>query len=70
MLNHSAWVRPIDMKLISNNPTDREHVLEVAKTLVRANVIAPAETYKPNLAAEALLSLSEQPTSTHYYLAV
>lgn len=60
IFNHGAWTSPLDEKTPDNKPTDSEHILEVAKTWVRATVIAPPETDNPDFAAKTLLSLSEQ----------
>lgn len=60
LFNHSAWTSPLDKQAPDDRLTDSKHVLEVAKTWVRATVIAPPETYNPDLAAKTLLSLSEQ----------
>ena len=60
LFNHSAWTSPVDLQAPDDKPTDSKRVLEVAKTWVRATVIASPETYNPDLAAKTLLGLSEQ----------
>lgn len=60
LFNHSAWTSPLDKQAPDKKPTDSKRILEVAKTWVRATVIAAPETYNPDLAAKTLLSLSEQ----------